>query len=52
MSTRAQTNARWSPKSQKALAALQDRAMVKRTAPIRVISFFYWLLARRSARNR
>ena len=51
MSTLAQTNATWSANvevcfqpnrrgAQKSLAALQDRAMVKRTAPIRVISFF------------
>ena len=51
MSTLAQTNARWSanvevcfqPNRQEAgesLAALQDRAMVKRIRPIRVISFF------------
>jgi hypothetical protein len=51
MSTLAQTNASWSANvevcfqpncraAQKSLAALRDLAMVKRIAPIRVISFF------------
>jgi hypothetical protein len=51
MSTLAQTHAKWSANvgacfqpnrrgAGKSLAALQDRAMVKRIAPIRVISFF------------